>query len=82
MRTGQDAAKFVGLYDQNPSNMPPVNIAGGTAPAGGPATTTVKGSADLKIKLECFPPGTRTTSQVSGDLFSGAPKVDNIMAYQ
>lgn len=64
---------------------PAANIANGSgappAPAQG-ATTTVKGSADLKVRIEAADGLTaRTTATTSGDLFNGAPRIDQAMAW-
>jgi hypothetical protein len=56
------------------------NVQGGTGTAGGPgATTTVKGSANVNIKLDGFPAGTKTSAVNSGDLFAGLPRVEHAM---
>jgi hypothetical protein len=47
------------------------------APAG---DTTVKGGADLRIKLDGFPmPGTSTSATTDGDLFTGPPRISYAM---
>jgi muramidase (phage lysozyme) len=61
------------------------NVGGGsgTAPSA-PADqkTTVKGSADLRIKVDAAPGLTaRTTATTSGDLFSGAPQISPAMSF-
>lgn len=49
----------------------------GAPPA--PTTTTVRGSADLRVRIETpNPVGTRTTATTEGDLF-GAPRIETAM---
>ena len=62
---------------------PPANVAGGAgAVPVPPQTQTIKGSADLKIKVTTDPGTTaKTTASTSGDVFSGAPKISQAMAY-
>ncbi len=56
------------------SNAPAVNINGGTGTASaGSSETTVRGSANVNIKLDGFPPGTRSVSTTEGELFQGRP---------
>jgi hypothetical protein len=64
---------------------PPANVAGGAGAAPAhpqPQTQMIKGSADLKIKVSTDPGlTTKTTASTSGDVFSGAPKISQAMAY-
>ena len=47
-----------------------------------PQTQTIKGSADLKIKISTDPGlSSKTTATTSGDVFCGAPKISQAMAY-
>jgi hypothetical protein len=73
------AAKYgpgrMGTYSEGE----PLSVQGGTGTAGGrDATTTVKGSANLNIKLDGFPFGTKTSTSTTGDLF-GAPLIEQAM---
>lgn len=74
--------KYAEIWQQKFSG-DPANIQGGSGTAGPVAatTTTVKGSADLRVKIE-GPAGmpTRTSATTSGDLFNGAPKIETAMA--
>jgi hypothetical protein len=62
---------------------PQANIAGGAGAAPAPPTTqTIRGSADLKIKVSTDPGLiSKTTASTAGDVFSGAPRIDQAMAY-
>ncbi len=61
---------------------PATNVGGGTgAPPPAVSTTqTVKGSANVNIRLSGAPAGTKVTSTTDGDLFSGPPRVQQSMA--
>jgi flagellum-specific peptidoglycan hydrolase FlgJ len=53
---------------------PAASIAGGTGGSAAAQAVTVKGSADLNVRVSA-PTGTTTTASTSGDLFQGAPKI-------
>jgi len=80
-----DAAMKRNLDAETPpaqvAQAPPAQVANGAGTPPAPSTTTVRGSADLNIKLDGFPLGTRTTATTSGDLFSGAPRVEQAMTF-
>jgi hypothetical protein len=58
---------------------PPALVAGGTGGGNAAAgAVTVRGSADLNVRVS-GPPGTTTTASTSGDLFNGAPKIAQAM---
>jgi hypothetical protein len=51
-------------------------IQGGSgAPPGATSETTVRGSANLKVSLDGFPAGTRTSATTEGDLFASSGPV-------
>jgi hypothetical protein len=52
---------------------PPATVGGGTGAPPADTTTTVRGSADLKITLNGFPRDTSTVTTTEGDLFHGPP---------
>lgn len=59
---------------------PQPGIQGGAAtPPVSVADATVKGSADLRIRLEGFPTGTSTSAFTDGNVFGGPPKVVQAM---
>ena len=66
----------------SPVGGPVANVGGGTGTApGAPQTATVKGSADLRVRISADPGLTaKTTATTSGDLFSGAPNIGPAMA--
>lgn len=58
----------------------PVNIGDGTGASGAPGAAGPNGKAELTVRLDGFPAGTRTSATASGDAFAGAPRVERAMA--
>lgn len=82
---GQYAEQIHSKFANIAAPAPAANIANGSGAPPAPAqggTTTVKGSADLKVRIEAADGLTaRTTATTSGDLFNGAPRIDQAMAW-
>ena len=75
------AQAAITAYNAQQAKGPAVNVAGGTGSPNVVAangTQTVRGSADVNIRLQGFPPGTRTTASTEGDLFN-KPTIERAM---